>query len=146
MTPHLAEYQDIQQQIAKLQERAEALVTKGRIEAIDSIKAMINIYGLTGADIGIVAKAPARPARTAKYRDPVSGDTWTGQGREPKWLEGKAREPFVITMQQGRERGQEVRAAARAAAQDAVPDASATEQGKWPAELRAAFDITQSAS
>ncbi|WP_254775966.1 H-NS family nucleoid-associated regulatory protein [Ralstonia sp. 25mfcol4.1] len=28
-------------------------------------------------------------ARRAKFMDPVTGKTWTGQGRRPKWLEGR---------------------------------------------------------
>jgi DNA-binding protein H-NS len=103
---HIDEYQAIQEQIRVLQERAAQLVQEKRAEAIASIKAMIGIYNLTAADVGLVAKAPPRPPRKrdsrtnaprpAKYRDPVSGDTWTGQGREPKWIEGQDREPFLM--------------------------------------------------
>ncbi|MGN5476311.1 H-NS histone family protein [Cupriavidus basilensis] len=25
----------------------------------------------------------------AKYMDPVTGKTWTGRGRRPRWLEGR---------------------------------------------------------
>jgi DNA-binding protein H-NS len=32
----------------------------------------------------------------AKYRDPNSGQTWTGRGRSPKWLEGKDKKQFLI--------------------------------------------------
>ena len=31
-----------------------------------------------------------------KYRDPASGQSWTGRGRAPKWLEGKKKEDFLI--------------------------------------------------
>ncbi|MGV0962247.1 MAG: H-NS family nucleoid-associated regulatory protein [Limnohabitans sp.] len=30
------------------------------------------------------------------YRDPVTGQTWTGRGKTPKWIEGKDRTQFVI--------------------------------------------------
>ena len=51
--------------------------------------------------------APATPAKAqkgkgklqaglAKYRDPVTGQTWTGRGRAPKWLEGRKKEDFLI--------------------------------------------------
>ena len=32
----------------------------------------------------------------AKYRDPVTGQTWTGRGKAPKWIDGKDRNQFVI--------------------------------------------------
>ncbi|MCA8277350.1 H-NS histone family protein [Burkholderia sp. AU30280] len=29
------------------------------------------------------------------YRDPVTGQTWNGSGRLPKWLKGKQRELYL---------------------------------------------------
>jgi DNA-binding protein H-NS len=31
-----------------------------------------------------------------KYRDTATGQSWTGRGRAPKWLEGKNKEDFLI--------------------------------------------------
>jgi DNA-binding protein H-NS len=31
-----------------------------------------------------------------KYRNPETGDTWTGRGREPGWIKGKNRDNFVL--------------------------------------------------
>ncbi|WP_179214071.1 H-NS histone family protein [Paraburkholderia caledonica] len=31
-----------------------------------------------------------------KYRDADSGATWSGRGREPFWIAGKDRKPFVL--------------------------------------------------
>lgn len=39
--------------------------------------------------------AAGRP-RVAKYRDPQSGTTWSGRGREPRWLKGKDRRAFAV--------------------------------------------------
>jgi DNA-binding protein H-NS len=34
--------------------------------------------------------SPASPIDTvAKYRDPITGDTWSGRGRMPNWLKRK---------------------------------------------------------
>ncbi|WP_407639186.1 H-NS family nucleoid-associated regulatory protein [Caballeronia mineralivorans] len=30
------------------------------------------------------------------YRDPESGATWSGMGREPGWIKGKDRAAFVV--------------------------------------------------
>ena len=32
----------------------------------------------------------------AKYRDPATGQTWTGRGKAPKWIDGKDRAQFAI--------------------------------------------------
>ena len=31
-----------------------------------------------------------------KYRNPETGDTWTGRGREPSWIKGKNRDEFAL--------------------------------------------------
>ena len=33
----------------------------------------------------------------AKYRNPETGDTWTGRGREPSWIKGKNRDEFALS-------------------------------------------------
>jgi DNA-binding protein H-NS len=61
-----------------------------RSEAVQKIKKLMAEYGLTPADL--VSKAPLRGAPRkgkkvpAKYRDPASGNTWSGRGLQPKWL------------------------------------------------------------
>jgi DNA-binding protein H-NS len=42
------------------------------------------------------ADAPAVRKVEPKYRDPVSGATWTGRGITPKWIIDKNREDFLI--------------------------------------------------
>jgi DNA-binding protein H-NS len=62
-----------------------------RAEAIAQVRALMAQYGLTAADI---ANKPAAPAKrsgggskvAAKYRDPATGDSWSGRGLKPKWL------------------------------------------------------------
>jgi DNA-binding protein H-NS len=57
--------------------------------SIETIRAMIKEQGLTQVDIFPVGRA--KNANTgvkvaAKYRDPASGQTWTGRGKPPKWI------------------------------------------------------------
>ncbi|MDN7675400.1 H-NS histone family protein [Burkholderia oklahomensis] len=44
------------------------------------------------ASAGTRRKEPPPP----KYRNPVTGQTWCGRGRTPKWMAGYAREDFLI--------------------------------------------------
>jgi len=72
-------------------------------EALAQIKALVDAHGLTAEDIfggaSRRAKGPAKAGSkvAAKYRDSVSGATWSGRGLAPKWLQGKNKEEFAIT-------------------------------------------------
>lgn len=102
-------YLELQQQIAELQAKAEEL-RKNEIEAVVAdIKEKIAAYGLTAKDLGFDTtrgEIPEATAKTkkevvAKYRNPETGDEWSGRGRSPKWLQdqldaGKAKEDFLI--------------------------------------------------
>nr|WP_175924635.1 H-NS family nucleoid-associated regulatory protein [Burkholderia latens] len=41
-------------------------------------------------------RARKRQRGQAKYRDPVTGATWTDRGRPPAWIRGRNRAAFVI--------------------------------------------------
>jgi len=63
-------------------------------------------YGLTLADISGRASSSAAPRKSsgkvaAKYRNPATGDTWSGRGLKPNWLRtalegGRKIEDFAI--------------------------------------------------
>ena len=71
--------------------------------AIEQVKQLVQDFGLTSKDIfGSSTKTrEAKVARKgspvpAKYKDPMSGNTWSGRGLAPKWLKGKNKEGFLI--------------------------------------------------
>jgi len=111
-----AEQQRIEREIARLQKRAEALQQKQRAPAITQIVRTMREYGITPDDIAAAFNKGSR-ARTAaaktvkptapkkaiapKYRDPATGNTWTGRGKPPRWLSdaeqaGTSRSHFLI--------------------------------------------------
>lgn len=80
----LAKKAELEQQIIDLQREERA-------SAIAQVKSLMSQHGLTLADLG--TRAPVAPAKSrtgakvpAKYRDPASGQTWSGRGLHPKWL------------------------------------------------------------
>lgn len=81
---------DLLAQKATLDKQIAETMKAERAEAIAQVRALMSQYGLTAADIG--GKAPLTTKRTgtskvaAKYRDPATGDTWSGRGLKPKWL------------------------------------------------------------
>ncbi len=46
----------------------------------------------SGATSGSTSGSKVAP----KYRNPVSGTTWTGRGRSPTWLAGRNKNDFLI--------------------------------------------------
>ena len=88
---------DLLAQKAALEKQIASFQREQRGEAITKIKALMAEYGLTLADIGSASAAkPAAVAKTitkaagskvaAKYRNPATGDTWSGRGLKPKWM------------------------------------------------------------
>ena len=91
--------------IAQLIAQKEAL--EAQIEAarkaentavIAQVKALVAEHGLTSQDIFGGAKRGRKASGSVapKYKDPISGATWTGRGKAPKWIEGKDRAQFAI--------------------------------------------------
>lgn len=104
-------YQAVRAEIAKLEKQAEELRRNELKTIIAQVRQVVADYGLTAADIGLAGgragkpgrvarKAPVRASRSAgaaKYRDPKTGQTWTGRGRPPAWIAAaKDREAFLI--------------------------------------------------
>ncbi|MEJ0003067.1 MAG: H-NS histone family protein [Pararobbsia sp.] len=44
---------------------------------------------------GVKAKGDKTPV-AAKYRDPVTGSTWSGRGKAPRWIAGQDRDKFAV--------------------------------------------------
>lgn len=70
--------------------------------AIAQARDIIAQNNLTVQDVfpGRAGKSTAPKTGTskvaAKYRNPVNGQTWTGRGKAPKWIEGQNRDQFLI--------------------------------------------------
>jgi DNA-binding protein H-NS len=63
---------------------------------------MISSYGITAKDLGLdkILKVKSGPKVgqkvVAKYRDPLSGATWSGRGKTPRWINGADRSQYAI--------------------------------------------------
>jgi len=95
----MSTYSELQAQIAELTRQAEAARSNELANAKVQIAAIMKEYGLTASDLGSGSKAKVSKVSgtvAAKYKDPVSGASWTGRGRAPLWLNGKSKEEFLI--------------------------------------------------
>lgn len=98
LTDLIAQKEALERQIREAQ-------TKAKVDAIAKVREVMDQYGLSTADLvaapkrmnGVKPGAKVAP----KYRDPVTGSTWTGRGLKPKWLAsalsaGKSLDDFAI--------------------------------------------------
>lgn len=105
----IAQRDELARQQRALDELIAGEVKEQRAGAIQQAKALMADFGITVADLadgkpGRNAKAAAdghRSTVAAKYRDPVTGATWSGRGLKPRWLSaalagGKALADFAI--------------------------------------------------
>jgi DNA-binding protein H-NS len=96
----MATYKQLTAQLEKLHKEVAAAREKEIAQAIADIKQKVAEYDLTAEELGLTTqRKPARKTGTAsvaKYRNPKTGETWSGRGRSPSWLVGKNRERFLI--------------------------------------------------
>ena len=113
-------YENIQKQIQKLQEQAkklEATRDAQKTRAITQVTSLMRRLSLTVDDLKQSSSKPIkkstsgtkkkgtsakeRPPVPPKYRDEQTGNTWTGRGKPPRWLQekihlGRQKEDFLI--------------------------------------------------
>ena len=94
-------YAQYVEQIAKLQSLAEAARQAEINDAIKKIKDLMQAHGVSIVDLSSGSRAkPAKAKVTAtvaaQFKNPETGETWTGRGRVPRWLDGKNRDSYRI--------------------------------------------------
>ena len=92
-------YKDLLAQREALNKQIEEARKTEIASAIAKARELVAEYGLTVNDV--FAKAASKAGKkigtvARKYRDPQTGATWTGRGREPLWIAGKNRSSFTI--------------------------------------------------
>jgi DNA-binding protein H-NS len=96
----MASYKQLTAQLNKLHQEVAAAREKEVAQAIADIKQKIAEYDVTAEELGFTSpRKPARKAAStsvARYRNPKTGETWSGRGRSPGWIAGKNRERFLI--------------------------------------------------
>ncbi|SAK99647.1 histone family protein nucleoid-structuring protein H-NS [Caballeronia arationis] len=77
---------------------SEAREKEARLALIEIVQKMreygISLHDLIGRKS---APEPVQPEGAAKYRDPLTGATWSGRGRAPHWIAGKDREAYLVS-------------------------------------------------
>jgi DNA-binding protein H-NS len=91
----LSQIETLQNQVTEVRHREVG-------EAIAKVRALIEEYQLTVSDVFSSGENKPAAKKTgkvaAKYRDPLSGNTWSGRGLAPKWLAGKNKADYLIAV------------------------------------------------
>ncbi len=90
------DYKTLLQQKAELEAQIAAALKHEKTDAVAQARSIIEQYALAQSDVFPSSKAASRNVGIPKYRDPATGATWTGRGKQPRWIEGKDRTAFAI--------------------------------------------------
>lgn len=91
-----AEYVEQSKELQSLAETARKNEIDG---AIKTIKDLMTLHGVTVGDLSSARgtrPAKAKSTVAAQFKNPETGETWTGRGRAPRCLDGKIKEQFRI--------------------------------------------------
>jgi DNA-binding protein H-NS len=96
----MASYKELLKQRESLELQIAEARKKELAQAIAQAKALVAEFGLSAQDIFPSGRGAAKRGGgakvAAKYRNPATGDTWTGRGKAPKWIAGQDRQKFAI--------------------------------------------------
>lgn len=104
------EKQEIEKQINKLKRKMRTLHSRQRRPVITSIIRSMLEYEITPEEIAQAyerrnKRGTARSNAPARFKNPETGDTWSGRGRPPRWIvdaeaKGQHRDQFLIKDEQ----------------------------------------------
>lgn len=102
----MSSYKELLQQRAQLDQQISEARQRENAAALAQVRALVADFALTPEDVFPTGKtrgpkaageAKAPGARVApKYRNPTTGDTWTGRGKPPRWIQDQDRAQFLI--------------------------------------------------
>ncbi len=98
---------DLEKVIAAAERQRETKRESGKKELVEEFRARAEALGLSLSELAADSpkagrssgKGPLAHSPAVKYRNPETGETWSGRGRAPKWLtlaeqQGRSREEF----------------------------------------------------
>ena len=93
---HKNTYAQLTKQLAELDMEIERVRQVEKTGVIAEIQAMMQEYGIKPSEL--VGHKRGRSPAPPRYRNPDTGETWTGRGPRPRWLEGKDSKEFRIAL------------------------------------------------
>ena len=92
--------EELQAEREKLDAEIKSKQDAQKASVIAQIKAVVDTYSIPVDELvealgGLKSKRKGIKAKQ-KFRDPASGVTWSGRGKEPAWIKGQNRNDFLI--------------------------------------------------
>ena len=92
--------EELQAEREKLDAEIKAKQDAQKASVIAQIKTVVDTYSIPVDELvealgGLKSKRKGIKAKQ-KFRDPASGATWSGRGKEPAWIKGQNRNDFLI--------------------------------------------------
>ena len=92
--------EELQAEREKLDAEIKAKQDAQKASIIAQIKTVVDTYSIPVDELvealgGLKSKRKGIKAKQ-KFRDPASGATWSGRGKEPAWIKGQNRDDFLI--------------------------------------------------
>ena len=95
----MSNYKELVKQRDALDQQIQQARQQELAGAISQVRALVAEFGLTATDVFPSGRARSSSSGTKvapKYRNPATGQTWTGRGKPPRWIQDQDREQFVI--------------------------------------------------
>lgn len=92
-------YKDLLQQRQALDQQITQARKQEMSGAIAQVRELVAEFDLTAQDVfpsGRGRSASSGTKVAPKYRNPSTGQTWTGRGKAPLWIANEDREKFLI--------------------------------------------------
>jgi len=95
----MSAYKELLQQREALEIQIKEARARELSDAIALVRKTVDEFGLTVSDVfrpsdrrSLSKGSKVKP----KYRNPATGETWTGRGKPPVWIRNEDREQFRI--------------------------------------------------
>lgn len=97
----MTSYKELLMQREALEQQINEARRNELVNAVSQVRALVGEYGLSAKDIfpastRSVGRASRGSKVAPKYREPATGQTWTGRGKAPKWIQNEDRAKFAI--------------------------------------------------
>ena len=95
----MSSYKELLKQREALEQKINEARRNELSEAVSQVRALVTEFGLTAQDVFPAGKARSASAGSKvapKYRNPATGQTWTGRGKAPSSIQNENREQFAI--------------------------------------------------
>ncbi|MCB1988167.1 MAG: H-NS histone family protein [Burkholderiaceae bacterium] len=95
----MSSYKELLKQRETLEQQINEARRQELAGAVAQVRALVAEFDLTPQDVFPAGRARSASSGTKvapKYRDPATGQTWTGRGKAPKWIQNQDRAQFAI--------------------------------------------------